>query len=202
MLPQWVRSSVEVDWTKSYPGAALHCLPAIALPLCVGILTSHLREGVMATAGAVSVGFGSFQQLDSSRTAPMIYAALGMCLSSWVGTVAGLSSLATIAASATWPFFYVTASALGPGVSWIALQCLVWLVISTAYPASGRDALARGVFVPLGGLIQASIIRLLWALEGHRNPLMGAFAVITHLLFFAWERRRTALGQPASTRHN
>ncbi len=168
-----LRETARVDTTKSHPIAAFYCVPAIALPLCIGILTSHVRESVMAAAGAVSVGFGSFQQLNNSRAAPMIYAAVGMCLSSWIGTVAGLSLTAAIIASAAWAFLYVAVSALGPGVSWIGLQCVVWLVISTAYPASGWDALVRGSFVLLGGLAQAGIIQLSWAIAGVKSPNMG-----------------------------
>ncbi len=51
----------------------------------------------MAASGAVSVGFGSYQELGGSRTAPMLFATLGMCISSWIGTLAGQSLPATIA---------------------------------------------------------------------------------------------------------
>jgi hypothetical protein len=67
----------------------------------------------------------------------MLYAAIGMCVSSWIGTMAGLSDVGAVLASAVWGLVYGTVWTVSPGAAWIAQQCLVWLVISTAYPASG-----------------------------------------------------------------
>ena len=122
MLTETLREVLRPDWTKFHPRAALRCMPAIAGAILVGSFSGHTEWGIMAASGAVSVGFGSYQELGSSRTAPMLYATLGMCISSWVGTLAGQSLFVTVAAAAVWCFVYVAVSALGPGQQWIALQ--------------------------------------------------------------------------------
>jgi Fusaric acid resistance protein-like len=174
MLVKAARGAFTFDWAKFRPTAALHCLPAVALPLLIGIATGHGRQAVMATASAFSVGFGSFQELGHSRVKPMLYAAFGMCVSSWIGTMAGLSDIGTVLASAVWGLLYGTVWTVSPGAAWIALQCLIWLVISTAYPASGLHALTRGSLALAGGLLQMLFVLTLWRISGSVTPAFGS----------------------------
>jgi len=161
------------DWSKFQPRAASLCVPAIALSLAVGIGAGHPRQGVMAAAGAFSVGFGSFQELRRSRRAPMLLAAAVMCVSSWIGALAGLSNTGAVLACTFWGYLYGTVWTLSPGVAWIALQGVVWLVISTAYPAHGVGALTRGSFVLAGGLLQMLFVLGFWRISGSVTPAFG-----------------------------
>jgi hypothetical protein len=174
MLTETLREVLHPDWTKFHPRAALRCMPAIALAILVGSFTGHTEWGIMAASGAVSVGFGSYQELGGSRTAPMLFATLGMCVSSWIGALSGQSLLATVAATALWGFLYVTISALGSGQQWIALQSVIWMIISTAYPAPGPHALTRGAFVLIGGLLQLACVKFFWWAEGRHTPVMAS----------------------------
>jgi uncharacterized membrane protein YccC len=173
MLRDLARTILKVDWPKFHPRAALRCTPAILLPLVVGILLDHPRQGSMMAAGAFGVGFGSFQELYRSRKAPMLYASLGICVSSWIGTLVGFSRIGSVLLTSAWAFLYGGISALSPGASWVALQCVIWLIISTAYPASGSHALQRGVFMLLGGLLQTLFVVGFWKLERVETPAFG-----------------------------
>jgi hypothetical protein len=173
MLTETLHEVLRPDWGKFHPRAALRCMPAIVLALVIASITGHTEWGIMAASGAVSVGFGSYQELSGSRTAPMLFATLGMCVSSWIGALSGQSLVATVAATALWGFLYVTISALGPGQQWIALQSVIWMIISTAYPAPGLHALTRGAFVLIGGILQLLCVRFFWWVEGHHTPVMG-----------------------------
>ncbi|MBS1805743.1 MAG: FUSC family protein [Acidobacteria bacterium] len=174
MLTETLREVLHPEWSKFHPRAALRCMPAIALAILVGSFTGHAEWGIMAASGAVSVGFGSYQELGGSRTAPMLFATLGMCVSSWIGTLAGQSLTATTVATALWGFLYVAISALGPGQQWIALQSVIWMIISTAYPAPGLHALTRGAFVLVGGLLQFACVRFFWWAERRQTPVMAS----------------------------
>lgn len=160
------------EWKNLHPLAALHSLPAIAIALICGHIGGHQEWGIMAASGAVSVGFGSFQQWRDSRTAPMLLASLGMCVASWAGTLAGQSSVATVLLTAFAGWVYIAIGALGASYSWIALQAVIWLIISTAYPATGPHALTRGAFVLVGGMLQLGIIRSFWWIEHRHTPAM------------------------------
>lgn len=198
MLGKLTQDTLIFDWSKFHPRAALVCIPAVALPLIIGIGTGHATQGMMATAGAFSVGFGSFQELRHSRLAPMLVAAIGMCISSWIGTLAGLSSIATILVSAIWGLLYGTVWTLSPGTAWTALQCLIWLVISTAFPRSGLQALTRGSFVLAGGLLQVSFVLALWRIQGKVTPVAGGSStpeesrIVSHAMNADWSRRLQA----------
>jgi len=174
MLSRATREILTFDWKQAQPTAAAWCLPGLALPLSAGLATGHLRQGMVAAAGAFSVGFGSFQRLGKSRTTPMLVAAAGMCLSSWIGTLGGLSGVAIALLCAVWAAIYAFTWTRGPGASWIALQCLIWLILSSAYPMTGWAALTRGSYVLAGGLLQMGIITLAWRLTGRMPAVAGA----------------------------
>jgi hypothetical protein len=161
------------NWSKFHPRAALLCVPAIATSLAVGLGTGHARYGVMAAAGAFSVGFGSFQELRHSRRTPMLVAAGVMCISSWIGTLAGLSAAGAILACTIAGLLYGMVWTLSPAAAWIALQGVVWLVISTAYPAHGLGALTRGSLVLAGGLLQMLCVLAFWKISGSVTPAFG-----------------------------
>jgi hypothetical protein len=81
------------EWPAFAPRAALRCLPAVALVLGIGLAIGHPATGMIAAGGAVSVGFGSFQRIGKSNTTPMLLAAVGMFLSTLLGTLARFSPL-------------------------------------------------------------------------------------------------------------
>jgi Fusaric acid resistance protein-like len=176
MWKKVTKETLLFDWSKFHPGAALLCIPAIAASLAIGLATGHPRQGVMAGAGAFSVGFGSFQELRHSRSAPMLFAAVIMCISSWIGTVAGYWVGGTIVVCTLWGFLYAATWTLSPGIVWIALQGVVWLVISTAYPQSGLNALMRGSFVLAGGLLQMIFVVGCWRIFGFVTPAFGSIS--------------------------
>ena len=148
-------------------------MPAIVIPLAMAIVVKDLRPGVLIAAGAFSVGFGGFHDLGGSRLHPMLVAASGMCLSSWLGTLAGSSTPASIAVVVAAAYVYGLVSLRGPTASWIALQCLVWLIISTAYPAADIHILFRGFLILTGGLFQIALLFLFWRILGAAPPLQA-----------------------------
>jgi Fusaric acid resistance protein-like len=158
------------DWSKSHPGYALRCVPALALTLIAGIVLGYPRSSVAMTAGAFSVGLGSFRRIGDSRILPMALNALGLCLASWIGALAGLSFIATVAASAAAGFAYGWISEGNQVIWWIARQALIWLEISSGYPARGIEALDRGGLALAGGVLQITAMVLWWRLSGRVNP--------------------------------
>lgn len=156
------------NWAESRAREGLLCIPAVAIPLAAGLASGHPAPYVLVGAGAFSVGFGSFHQLRRSCVLPMLLAAAGMCVASWIGTLAARSSIAAVCAICAAAFVYAVISKHSKAASWIALQCAIWLSISTAYPAQGHQVLTRGSLVLAGGLLQLASVALLWRLAGER----------------------------------
>ena len=144
--------------------AAACCVPAIVVTLVWGLVVGQPFAALIATAGAFSVGFGLFQRLSSSATAPMLLALIGMTISATIGTMASAFPFSEGMAAAIWAFGVAAAVGLGTAVWWIVLQWSIALVIAAAFPADPTFALLRGGLVALGGTLQLLIAWGLWAL--------------------------------------
>src|SRR3954464_15743520 len=106
--------AVHADWSQVDSVGALRCTAGVAIPLAAGLLFDEPSIGVFGAIGAVSVGFGSFQGAYRSRATVMIYAALGMALSIFTGSLAGHAAVAAIAVAIVWAFASGLLVAAGP----------------------------------------------------------------------------------------
>ncbi len=88
ILSAAAHDAVAFNWPAFHPVAALYCLPAVVLVLTAGRWSGDTLTALVASGGALSVGFGAFQHLTRVRVAPMALAALGMGVSAAVGTLA------------------------------------------------------------------------------------------------------------------
>jgi uncharacterized membrane protein YgaE (UPF0421/DUF939 family) len=144
---------------------ALLCLPAIALCLAGGVGAGQSAAGMVAASGALSVGFGAFQQLSALRALPMILAALGMALSALIGSVLGGHALAFAAMVALWAGFCGLATTLGAGAWWTVLQWVIAMLVAGSRPGTLMDGLDRAGLVLAGGGLQVLIVSGAWALK-------------------------------------
>ena len=131
MLPDIAKETLKPDWTQFSPRAALRCLPAIAISLAIGLALKHPGGGMIAAGSSMSVGFGSFRRLNQSRVAPMVCATLGMCVSVFVGTLAGRSNLAMTIVAGVWGVLYGLLVTADAAAAWVGLQCVIGLLVST-----------------------------------------------------------------------
>lgn len=150
--------------------AASLCMPALALILAAGLLTHNPRAALVATMGGLSVGFGAFQQFTRHRSAPMLLAALGMALSTGVGSGISGHETGLVLVSAVWAAGCAWLTAFGPGASWIVLQWSIALFVASAYPADLVGAAGRAGVMLLGGLLQLTVVSGLWRLSASLPP--------------------------------
>ncbi len=171
-------SALVVDWSQFEGAAALRCTLGVAVPLVAGVAIGQPVVGVFGAIGAVSVGFGSFQGAYRSRAAVMLFAAVGMALSVFFGSVAGYRDETAIAAAAFWGFAGGFIVALGPSASFVGLQSAVAVVIAGGYPSDLRDAAGRAALVFGGGLVQTLLVVMIWPLRrftAERRSLAAAY---------------------------
>lgn len=147
-----------VSWSQLELLAAVRCTIGVAVPLLIGFAINEPLVGVFGAAGAVGVGFGSFQGAYRSRAVFMLLAAVGMAFSVFIGSLAGHSTVATVVVAGLWAFAGGLFVALGNGASYVGLQSIVAVLIAGGYPsdlegAAGRAALAFG-----GGLVQTLLV--------------------------------------------
>lgn len=157
---------------------ALLCLPAIALSLTAGIALGQPAAGMVAAGGALSVGFGAFQQLSSLRALPMILAAIGMAISTLVGSALGAQALPFALLLALWAGFCGLATTLGAGAWWTVLQWVIAMLVAGSRPGTLLAGAERGLLVLTGGGLQLAIVSAVRALhvlpEAATQPLPRA----------------------------
>lgn len=175
---QVIGSILTVDWPQFEALAAARCAIGVAVPLLVGLAIDRPLVSVFGAAGAVGVGFGSFQGAYRSRAAVMLLAAAGMAFSVFVGSLAGHSTAATIGVAALWAFAGGLVVALGQGASFVGLQSIVAVSIAGGYPSDLEGAVGRAALVFGGGLIQTCLVVVIWPLRRfavERRSLAAAY---------------------------
>ncbi len=162
---RFARPRSPLRWSAEGPGPALACLPAIAIPLIVGIGMGNAPAGLVAAGGALSVGFGSFQQLSDIRALPMMLAVAGMAVAALLGTVLGEHAMAFAAMLALWAGFCGLATTLGAGAWWSVLQWVIAMLVAGSRPGGLIGGLERALLVLAGGSLQILIVSAVWRLK-------------------------------------
>jgi hypothetical protein len=159
---QWENRSLREDWVFVLP---------VALCLCVGLAVGHPAAGMIVAGGAVNIGFGAKQNIDNSQQLPMIFATLGTAISIFVGMMAGHENFVLVGMAALWGFGYGMLTIREGGYAWVGQQCVVMLIVGSAFPASAKPAAERSLLVLAGGALQvlssSLILRLFGQLREH-----------------------------------
>ncbi|HEX3662725.1 MAG TPA: FUSC family protein [Acidobacteriaceae bacterium] len=152
-----LRETLIFDWTKWNPAVAWRAIPAMAVALGVGIALGSPRAGLVAAAGAFTAGLGSLQRIRGSCLLPMLLAAVGMTLATFLGMLLGHESLLFVGLAGVWAGAYALLTAMRGGTSWVAQQWTVWFLVSSAFHTDARGALTRCALILAGGLFQTLI---------------------------------------------
>jgi uncharacterized membrane protein YccC len=156
------REGSNFAWKYADLRTSLLCLPAIGIALVLPLSFGWTGTAVLAGAGAVSVGFGAFQEPLFFRGAPMLAAALGISISTVIGSSIGGHMLLLAVVAVLWSFLYGLSDAINPATAYVGLQCCIFLVVSAATPQPFSQALLRGEGVLAGAALQAILMMLLW----------------------------------------
>lgn len=145
------------EWSKLSLHEPLVGSIAVGLCLITGVLVGHPSAGLIAGSGSMTVGFGVNQPIAGSRLWPMIAATLVMCLSTFVGMIAGHHGFGILLTATLWGLNYGLLTALAPGVAWVGQQAAVTLFVASAFPADAHGALLRSLLILAGGALQILI---------------------------------------------
>jgi hypothetical protein len=159
--------TLQTNWSELRARAAVPCAVALAISVVAGLVSRHPASGMIMAGGAMAIGFGSFQTIGRSRTAAMVAGTIGIALSSVVASVLSVTPAGVIATAVLAGFGAGLLTALGPGVSWIGLQCAIAAIVSSGYPSFGLPTLERGALIVLGGLLQTLVVIFFRRLHSH-----------------------------------
>ena len=161
------------DWRRVHLDIALRCVPAIATIVLAGAILRQTSIAAVMCGGALTVGSGVYQRIAQSQIAPMMLAMLGMGISAAVGTLAGLSLGALVAAVALWGFAAGLLPVLGGSGQWVGQQCAIALLVAGSFPGTLDHALARAGLVMAGDILQLLTVEVLLRFSDINTELKG-----------------------------
>ena len=160
------RSFVPFHWRE-----ALLCAPAMPLLVLAGVLTGEAVAGVTAAGAAFAVGFGAARELRGRRWGAMAAATLGMSLSAFAGSLAGLDPALFTVIAAGAGALCAAAALYDENLWWVALQVVIAFFVAGYYAGNAETAEARALAVLAGGLAQMGIVRVLaWSFPAASAP--------------------------------
>jgi uncharacterized membrane protein YccC len=184
-VPSQLRRSLgslhRLDRTQLTPREALRVTFGVVLPLVLAVGVGRPGDGVAAAAGALSVGFASFQGVYRTRARTMVVTACGMAISTLVGGLVGGQPVLLVLLTAVWGVGAGLLTALGPPGTTVGLQCTVALIIVADFAMTPEQALGRAALVLAGGLLQTLLVVGLWPLRTRgqeRRAVAAAFAAL------------------------
>ncbi len=142
------------DWSAFSFRAPVVSAGAVGLCLFLGLVSGHPGAALIAGGGAFTVGFGPNQRIADSRLIPMMAAVFATSTATLAGTIAGHNSLWLVVAASCSALIYGILTARDTGISWVAQQASVALLVASAFPSALEPALSRAGLVAAGGVIQ------------------------------------------------
>ena len=158
MLKPWKHEAFTTKWEQQRMRAAIPGALALGIAVLIGLALHNPAAGMIMAGGALSVGFGAFQTLGRSRTAPMFAAAIGTALSAFMGSLLAETSAGAVGALALAGFLCGLLSALGPGAGWIGLQCAIAAIIASGFPGGVVTSGERALLILAGGVLQTIVV--------------------------------------------
>jgi hypothetical protein len=164
----WNLASFRTDW---------FFVIAVVICLSAGICAGHPAAGMIAAGGAMTAGFGVKHDIDGTPLLPMLFVSFGMAFCTFLGTVVGYRSWLFTLIACVFGFGYGMLSKRGAGYSWVGQQCVVTLLVASAFPFSPAAAAQRAALIFAGGIVQliasALVLRIFGDLGRHILELAG-----------------------------
>lgn len=149
------------SWTKAKWAAAACRVPALLGCLVLAIHFNQSAAGVVAAGAALSVGLVGNRQIAGSSFLAMVVTTIIMATSAWTGTLIGGSFFLCLIVTAVWGLAFAFLTIHDEDLGWLTMQGVICLVIAQGFPNHDNAALARGLAVGGGGLLQIGILGLI-----------------------------------------
>lgn len=171
---------------------------AVALPLAIGIASGNIGIGLGIAAGALNTMFSDQPGPYRLRAQRMLLAALGAGLSAFVGAALGDHVLAFILAALIWGIAGGMLVALGVEAGRVGLTAMILLIVTAAEPQPMPQAIAIGLLIFAGGVLQTLFALAAWPLQRYRPERHALAAVFQQLAAMARSRSDTSQAPPTT----
>lgn len=163
----------------------MRCTIGVAIPLLTAAAFGQPALGVPAAIGAFITGFTSIQGIHRTRLAAVLFAAVGMSVTSFIGALAAHSTPALVAATVVAGYAVGTLGQISNVASTVALNSFVAFILFSSQPLSVELAAQDSALVLAGGLIQAALILIAWPLSQRAVERIALADVYSNLAAYA-----------------
>jgi uncharacterized membrane protein YccC len=177
---------------------ALRNTAAVTLPLALGVVSGHTGIGLGIAAGALNTMFSDQPGSYRLRLRRMLSTAAAAAVSACVGYLLGGNSVLLTLAAAAWGFGGGLLVALGPDAARIGLVSMILLVVTSADPRPGLDAVGPALLIFAGGALLTLFAVAAWPLQRYR-PERTALAQLCRGLAASARRPDDAAQAPPVT---
>jgi uncharacterized membrane protein YccC len=194
-----VGRALAIDRSGFAPVLALRSAAGVAIPVAVGVAVGHPAEGSIAAAGALPAGVAAFGGGFRTQAGLITATAVGMAVSTFVGSLVAGHVGVTLAALAVWAFAAGLMTVLGRPATIVGTQAVMGLVVFGRFPGSVETAAAHAGWVLVGAGFQgllAAAFRSPQRFLAERRTLASAFAELATL---ARDATRSSLTAASTT---
>lgn len=109
----------------------------------------------------MTAGFGAKQDIKGTPLLPILFVSFGMAFSTFLGIAVGHRVWTLPVITTIFGFGYGMLSKRGAGYSWVGQQCVVTLLVASAFPSTTWDAGVRALLIFAGGIVQLLLSTML-----------------------------------------
>ena len=141
----------------------LCCLPALMLIFFVGYYLERMQTASIVASGAITLAYGANKTWESSSLLLLLATAVGVTVSTWLGSLAGNVMPLYIFGSMLYAGLYAMLASIQSGLWWALLQCAIAWLVAGYFAGSPLHAAERAALVGIGGLLQIVCLVLLFS---------------------------------------
>jgi uncharacterized membrane protein YccC len=177
-------SALAIDRGAFQPVAALRGAAGVAIPVAIATAVGHPADGAIAAAGALPAGVAAYGGGFRSRAGVILATALGMTVSTFVGSLVAGHLGPMLAVLAVWGFAAGLAVAVSREATIVGTQAVMGLVVFGRFPGSVAIAAVHAAWVLAGAGLQgvlAAVVRTPVRFRSERWTLARVYAELAQL---------------------
>ncbi len=161
-----LRDVVRLDRSRLAIATALPGAIGFALPLLIGLAAGRPTDGIVASTGALIVGFANLGGGYRARAATLLATSAAITVASFLGGLVATDVVLTIAALGAWGFAGGLLVALGRSAGFVGMLSTWALLLTSDLGLHGAWTLDTTALIAAGALLQTLIAIAAWPLRG------------------------------------
>jgi uncharacterized membrane protein YccC len=176
-LHQYFHNIFAFDRSQFAVMAGLRKAVLITVLLVVGVLVHQINSGILASLGALVVGFADQGGAYRSRAKVLLLMCVCVSVSALVGGTLGKIAWVEVLLVALWGFTAGLMVAISPAATSIATLSVVILTLATSFTLAPPQVVEAASLILLGGLLQTVASLVLWPLHRY-GPERAALSAL------------------------